>query len=316
MKERIEPGQALRCVLMLAMLCVPAVNALGATTDAASQSSSAEPVLPDSEDVIVMGHRLHAIEVEKIARAITAPGRLYQEPLAQFQEPVCPAVIGMAGDYAAAIVKRIRYDAERAKIRVAPPFCSANLVVVFVVNGQAAMRNLTRNGPWLFGDLRRDAIQDLPDDPVFKRLVADPGPVHAWVNTETRSAMGDRLGGGDQTSEPSTLHISGGTSRITMEARKDIVGSLVVIDRGAVAGLETNQVADYAAMRGLAQTRPPAQAGSLGTILSLFEAGADAPTELTEFDLAYLRMLYGTRPNIVGAMKIGSVAAALRKGGR
>jgi hypothetical protein len=57
--------------------------------------------------------------------------------------------------------------------------------------------------------------------------------------------------------------------------------------------MSLTQIADYAAMRGLAMVRPSELADSDGTILSLFEPGANAATpELTEFDRAYLKGLY------------------------
>ena len=276
------------------------------------QASTQGPSSP--EDIIVQATRQSRRQISQAAQAITPPGNLDREPAAQFQEPVCPGVVGMPPAFQAAMVARIKYVAARANVRVARPGpCKANLLVMFVANGQSAMRSLWRNGPWLFGDLDRTALQDLAEDPGLGRLAAEPGPVHAWTNIETRGRNGEGLAGGDDTSIPSTLQTSGGNSHITMEVRKDIVGAVIVIDVAAANDLSVTEIADYCAMRGLAQTRPPAKSGAISTILSLFDEGANPPVELTKFDLAYLRAIYGSAPYVAGISKLAHVARELRK---
>jgi hypothetical protein len=63
---------------------------------------------------------------------------------------------------------------------------------------------------------------------------------------------------------------------------------------------QINQVADYVAMRGLAQTKLPTSHSSIPTILTLFKS-PDAPASMTAFDDAYLRSVYwgeATQPAI------------------
>lgn len=110
---------------------------------------------------------------------MTPPGNLYHEPMAQFQAPVCPGVIGMPDDFAAVMVARIRLVAQRARIPLDKETCRANLLVLFVANGQAALQNMLGNGPWLFHGISPPQLSDLAEDPVLKNLAADPGPVHA-----------------------------------------------------------------------------------------------------------------------------------------
>lgn len=73
---------------------------------------------------------------------------------------------------------------------------------------------------------------------------------------------------------------------------------MVVIDWPAMMGKSAIQLADYAAMRTFAKTRPVGGGGRVDTILALFDADSTAPAELSETDLAYLTSLYampGTR---------------------
>ena len=277
-------------------------------------ASSARAQSPD--DIIVRGARITPREIEKAARAVTPPGDLYHTPLAQFQAPVCPGVVGVPDDVAAAMVARIRSVADHARIRVARPGpCKANLLVLFLANGQAALQNMRGKGPWLFGPINQAQLEDLAADPALKDLAADPGPVHVWVSTETRSRYGDAMTGRGDPANPSLLKTSGAGSRMVMQARQDIVASVVMIDSAAARAMPAEQLADYAAMRGLAQTRPPGQPGAVGTILSLFDQGAIAPPEMTRFDRAYLRALYGSVPNIAGITKVAQVAHEVRKAG-
>lgn len=138
-------------------------------------------------------------------------------------------------------------------------------------------------------------------------LAADPGPVHAWVSTMLYTRYGEPVPKREMTDPTMSA------SRLSMTVRKDIVASVVMIDIAATHGLTPEQIADYAAMRGLARTRPPRQPYSVGTILSLFEPGAIAPPGMTRFDHAYLRALYGSVANIAGITKIAQVAHEVKK---
>lgn len=282
-----------------------------------ARASMAPPQQPSSDEIVVTGTKATPREIEKAARAVMPSGDLYHEPLAQFQRPVCPGVIGMPDDFAAAVIARIRFVAAQAKIRVAlSERCQPNLLVLFVPSGQAAMRNLLKGGPWLFGALDPSAIRDLAADPALRDLAADPGPAHAWVNSETRSRYGESLSGRGDSDEPKVLKTFYAPSRLHMEARQDIVASLVVIDIPAIRDMSPVQIADYAAMRGLVQTRPPGQPGHVATILNLFDKGAAAPFEMTRFDQAYLRAIYGSIPNVAGITKIAEVAREVRRGAK
>ena len=81
-------------------------------------------------------------------------------------------------------------------------------------------------------------------------------------------------------------------SALRRVTRLDIEGSVIIIDRSAANGKTIAQLADYAAMRGLARTLPPDD-GSPPTILNLFETSGASPVRaLTASDLGYLQSLY------------------------
>jgi hypothetical protein len=87
-------------------------------------------------------------------------------------------------------------------------------------------------------------------------------------------------------------------SRISATMRPVILASVVVMERDALVGLTTTQVADYAAMRLLARTDPSRLKGHADTILTVLDAPMDAeiPSTLTQWDLSYLKGLYEVVP--------------------
>jgi hypothetical protein len=105
----------------------------------------------------------------------------------------------------------------------------------------------------------------------LRELTLQPGPGRAWNNIRTVQ-----------------LNIG---SRLVSDIRRDIASAMVLVERSAVVGKTTNQIADYAVMRALAVIRPRQAAGN-DTILSLFDPAVSPPAEMTAFDRGYLRGLY------------------------
>ena len=88
----------------------------------------------------------------------------------------------------------------------------------------------------------------------------------------------------------------------------------VVIETGATFGKSLTQIADYAAMRGLAMVRPAELASSEDTILALFEPGSPAePARLTEFDQAYLKSLYRVQGRRWARQQVRQMADAITR---
>jgi hypothetical protein len=252
-----------------------------------------------------------AKEVEKQAKAISRMGDFYHDPLARFSEPVCPGVLGLPPDAAGIIVDRIRYDAERVGAPVeASTNCKANILVVFTRDGGAEVRRLIKERGYLFDGL---------DTPEARELKAEPGPVRAWNVTQLRNRHGQEE---SPTVEPMGVKIDGdpglfpmrvitaptSDSRLFLASRVDITASVVMVDLAATNGLPVAQIADYAAMRALARTRPAEGDTSASTILSLFDPASAHPREMTSFDLAYLRSLYDAGSNVPASVKILGVS--------
>jgi hypothetical protein len=220
--------------------------------------------------------------------------------LARFHERVCPLVVGFDTPYEAMVTGWIRETAEKVGAKVAGEGCTANLFVVIVDDGPAFVRELSqRDG---------GALASLPDRE-FAELAEADGAARSWSMTLLTNSMGTAAGRPSQTSGGGTVkpgfqgaNVSFGnvdvmrvydSSNANPSVRQTILSAWVVLESEATLGKSLRQIADYAAMRGLAMVRPGELDAGSDTILGLFEPGEHAsPPELTEFDLAYLTSLY------------------------
>jgi hypothetical protein len=261
-------------------------------------------------DIIVTGNKeadRRAAEVYVSSIAVRS-----ESQLARFHQPVCPLVIGMPKPYSTMVEKRIAADAAAAGIDVAKKVrCDANLIIVIADDSAALVKDIRIHYPgWLAG-LSPGNIDAL----------TVPGPARAWSVTSLRNEDGQGLG--NQSDTPTGDGLAGKpvlrvmTASILREpTRQDMEASFVVIDKSATIGLTVRQIADYAAMRGLARTRPPAAgAEGLSTILSLFDPSAPSHArELTNADAAYLRALYRGNGTAAAVTEKNVIARRIAKG--
>lgn len=269
--------------------------AIGALCSAATLAAQTAPaVQPASEPGIVVTGKAppKSSQVFDEARGIsrTRPDETYVVALPRFWSPVCPGVFGLRTDFAQAMVERMRATIARLKVGLAKDHCSPNLVVAFMEEGRSLLTGLERDRPDIF---------HLVSQSEKAELLADGAPVRVWNNIAMRWT-----GAGAPPARRLKASVWGQLNRNAMPESYDIVSALVVFDRSAVEGMTLTQLADYATMRGLSHTRPPAGEQPMATILSLFDNGGGGPAELTEFDAGYLRSLYWSVPNASAAHKL------------
>lgn len=274
---------------------------------APSALSQSAPTADDNAIVITGKTDAKPAEIRKQATEITKTVVRYHNPLAKFQDKVCPGIVGMPVDMAEIMIDRIRYNAERVGIDTAMEGkCQPNIMVIFVRNGQGVIKELRKTKDYIF---RKIDLQEL------RALAKDSGPVHAWTNTEVRSRQGDTLQGdndADLTQIP-VLNVAQSQSHIFLANRLDITNSILLIDIPAIDGMSVVQIADYVTMRAFAQTKPVNGDPAASTILTLFDPeNTAAPRELTDFDLAYLRTVYQGVDSLNAASKLASITTKLR----
>ncbi|MBY9064001.1 hypothetical protein K7957_13735 [Sphingomonas yunnanensis] len=257
---------------------------------------AAEQRLGDNGDIIV------AAPTRKVIgnRVRAATGPVSQNvPIARFQAPVCVAVGGLPGRVSGEIAQRMLEDADVAGISLAGERCRPNTMVLFVDDAHAEVARMAKsNHRALLGVGFR----------ARRALLKSAGPAFAWRLTEVRTRDGETSLPGDG---PPTFHVAS-ASRIVQPVRQDVVTAVLIVERKAVVGKTSRQLADYAALRLFAGARE-LPGGGLESMLTLFGSSAEPPAQLTAFDRGYLRGLYTGAANAFAFSQRGRMAGAIAR---
>lgn len=225
-----------------------------------------------------------------------------EEPLARFEDPICPGVVGLKLEAAQDMVGRIRARAAEFDRALAPEgSCEANLVVAFVDDGLAFARRMQRDNGWLFAELSQADRQ---------MALGDAGPARAILRVRARTRDGMPIPRRENMVDLPQTELWMAHSKIYTATRNDILYSLILIDRDAVSGMTVGQLADYAVYRSLTRTLPQTPETRADSILALFEGEARRPAGLTEFDRVYLAELYDGVPNLPAPARLAQLEAA------
>jgi hypothetical protein len=281
-------------------LCAAVSGALLFAAPALAQESEEASEPEASEDsIVVTGDRERPTsrEVSRQARDISdITSDIYDKPLARIEDRLCPGIIGLKQDYAAFMIDRIRWNAERLEMWMADDTaCDPNLIIAFVDDGKAELARLHENQPWLFDTLTI---------PERERLLATEGPVRVWTTAQVRTRDGMPIQRRESLDAPPVVSMWMAHSKLYLTIREDITQVVVLFDRERVRGKTLIQLADYATMRSFARTRPAEGDAPLDTILALFDPADEPPNGLTEFDQAYLRSIYEGIANLPAATKL------------
>lgn len=235
------------------------------------------------DSIIVTGRPAPAPDtIQSLSRAIT-PHVGPDDPLARFNEPVCFLTSGLAHATLEQIGDRLAADVEQAGVRLAGAGCHPNVAIWFVNGVEVTLTRLERDHAALFGTRK-------PAD--LRSLSRQPGPVRAWNNVRT-------------------VQVSLNQGSLLVSAvRMEIASTIVLVERSAVIGRTTNQIADYAVMRALAVIQPRRATGR-DTILSLFDTAGSPPPEMTAFDRGYLRGLYNGAGNQLAKVQLGRIVQGI-----
>lgn len=255
-----------------------------------------EKIAPSPEVIVEARRAIDRKAVQRFVSEITAP-KVGQ--IARFHEPLCPKVVGIASDYGDLIRRRIVETARKVGVPVDQSArCVTNFAVVITPDVTGLIHDARKSGSGWFGGME-------PAD--IDRLERSTAPVRVWSTTSLRNESGRQVG-----SEGTLLTHS--ASLIDEVTTQYLDASFVVIDREATYGLTLRQIADYAAMRGLAETQVPTTASGMTTILGLFETTANGhPPEMTRTDLTYLQALYKEKGFVKGVFERSRIAAELAR---
>lgn len=267
------------------------------------------PQQADSPEIVVSGIGDMNHEIREFVGALElSPGATQLSRFAR--RPVCPLAIGVPESQKEAVASRIRQVAEAAGITVGGKSCRPNVVVAVTEDKRLFIEALRQKHPYFFEQMSPRQ---------HRRLVRQPGPATAWhvhgplLTTDGRempSVSGDN--GGDYYVN---FTINPG-SRITIPSHPQFAAAMVVVERGALDGLTTIQLADYASMRAFAQLDPARlEESAAPTILKVLEVpmGGSVPITMTRWDFGLLRSLYTSPTNLAAAAQRSAIRRRLGK---
>jgi hypothetical protein len=287
---------------------------------AASPHAQALAEETDSRPTIVVTGRPELTEEKtlEIVRRVTQP---VDGQLARFEKPICPRVTGFQPEYEELVAKRIRAVAETVGAGAGEEGCIANLNVVIVDDGGEFVTELHRQHP--------EALEGL-SKPEIVELANFDGVARSWAKTALTNSVGATVGRPSPTAgggsvkwgyQGSSVHFGDvnvmrvyESSNIDPSVQQAIVSAWVVLDTRATIGKSLTQIADYAAVRGMAMVRPAELDGSEETILALFESGSTvAPAAMAEFDRAYLKSLYRIQGRASARKQVQQMATSIAR---
>jgi hypothetical protein len=272
--------------------------------------------------------------VHAFVQSHATPTHIGQLP--RWHEPVCVGIAGIDPQRGAKIVARVIDLAQRVGAPVAPASCHANFAIVVSDDPQAVLDYIKQRQPVLLG-------YHYPSQ--TERIATVRYPIQAWYVTASggkgaavtvsiggSAGMGmgmgggaaltggsqASLGGGEATIDDPCCAVGGGVagSRLTSGMTSAFAAVTVVIDARVLANHDETLVGDYVGVIGLSKTSPAQTCSPLASVLDVLVqgcAGADAITEATASDVAFLQALYATDSSNPEWMQRSSIADLMRR---
>jgi len=266
--------------------------------------AQAAPETQTESDIIVTADRAKDEEaVQGLARQVT--GRLpFDRPIARFQQPMCLAIAGVKDAFVDGFAARIVDNAKLARVPIATGDCKTNALVIFTSNTRKELEQARKKNRWIFGNLGVAAL---------KKMLESRDPAYACRATQVLGTNGMPVQYDDrEIPQNRTIEMSG---RLKQPIMIGVTGAIVIIDRDAADGKTAQQLADYATLRLLAPTAEIRELtpGAPATMMTLFLDAANAPAELTDFDVAFLHGVYAIAGNVPASNVYGEVVNSLMK---
>ncbi len=240
-------------------------------------------------------------EQERIEREVrsfisTVAVNDWQEPLARWEEAVCPLVLGLPSEHSTAIFKRVAEITADVGLPLGPRDCSPNLLILATREPAAQLQQLWTTYPKMLNDDRGRGGID--------RFIHGSQPIRAWHNACSEAPTTEK---GLRTGARCRGRTVG--SLISVEAVRSIYSAVVVVDLQQTRGLDDRQLAGYAAMVALSLTRDNG-APSEPSILRLFSE-PPKPQDLSSWDRAFLKALYSVNPG--DASQVAEIAHEMQR---
>lgn len=230
---------------------------------------------------------------ETIRRFVEAAGsRTLGGQIPRWGGAICPQVTGLRDELNEYIRQTVIAVAQTAGVSAAGANCEPNLTVAFLADPAEFVETLRERRPAHLASL------DLHERAA---LAASDAPALSWGVGEMRTRDGRLVGMIDRQqlqtdSDQNRAAQTTDASRISNALRADFTNVYLLIDLDRLDGVTMQQLSAFAAMQGLAAPDTARPIEPAVTILNLFHQRAEAPADITDWDIAYLRGLYGAEP--------------------
>lgn len=227
-----------------------------------------------------------------------------QSPMARYEpNQYCAKVLGLNAKLNAEIASRMQQVAQAAGVRPAGPDCRTSALVIFADDNDTLQKAFRKEHPEYFQELSGETINyqgrgtKVLSWKVIGRLDKNLIPV------------------GTDNDGVQIVNVGVTSSRLQMASRPVVAMSVLLIQRRAVAGLTTRQIADYALMRTLSETEPSNLTHTAPTILRVIDApeGTATPLSLTDWDLTYVKGRYASNEWNRGYTQLAKIRAFMRQ---
>ena len=286
---------------------ISAFALLAALAIAAPGSATERKPDPPSTEIIVQGTRKRDRQISDFVNALTkAP--MYGQ-ISRYEQPVCPATIGLSPAQNKSVASRLRRVAEAAGVTVGQEDCKPNTFIIVAQDKEKMVKVLRENWADALNNRVQVPKQSGPAVAVHLEGRLDPDGNPAGVQNA-------QDGGGTANHY---VVVQGGAEaswRIKPASRPHFLLTALVVEADALVGLTTTQLADYAAMRLLARTDPSRLENSAApTILSILEApiNSEVPITLTDWDFGFLKALYASDVGRYAGQQRGEIRQLLKK---
>ncbi|MEJ0005484.1 MAG: hypothetical protein WDM77_03630 [Steroidobacteraceae bacterium] len=264
-----------------------------AATGHVDTNHDASTVTEPLQEVTVTAQR------EKLADRLTAfvgkiTGPVFDGGLPLWGMPVCPLVSGLPQEQGEFVLARVSEIARAGRVPLAAERCQPNLYILVNTHPQELLKTMAkRNFQFTFGISVEpmDGTPIVPSHIIIDEFITKPGPVRVLYRDAPTAAYG--VHPSVKAAKVGPITYSGDTW--AGKSGWYLFRTFVIIDASQLKGVTLGQLADYAALVGLAEIKPVDSLADAPTILQLFNGTPEAsPAGMTEWDQAFLRSLYTT----------------------
>lgn len=272
---------------MIAVSLAAALTMLGSTPQdpvrPAPVPSTQDPVT-ELEDVVANGRSLRSA-IDSFVNTVTSSPR--GAGPARWDRKVCVGVVNLRATTAQVMIDRVSDVALEIGLEAGEPGCSPNILVIATDDGTGLATALVEARPLAFRPPYAGAARSAAALERFKTTERAVRWWHVSLPTdEDTGAIAVRIPG---YAAPMVNTLAG---RLRTEVVNDLRRAFIIVDIPRSSDVSFQQLSDYVAMVAFAQIDPDADMSGFPTVLNAF-TGNDATNGLTDWDMSYLKSLYG-----------------------